>query len=370
VNRVFEMGSWASSKRGVSGEPGIGAGLVRAAVVVLALSAPALALAGPPAGPAKPAANPAKEHFESGQALFDQKKYDAALVLFRQAYEETKSPNAHLMVARSLLALGRLAEAYDELLATMREAGGRADTEPKYAAARDAAAAEIAPLESKVAKLVVTFSGLPPAGARVTVNGVLIPAAKLGAQMAMLPGPVEVTCEGLGPEPMKRTEKLGAGETKTIVLTPPAPATAPPAPTGAPPAFGAPTGFGAPTSAPDGEPPQSGGMTRNIGYGVVGVGVVGVVLFGVGVSVAQSKFDQLKKECGAVRCKDPKYADVVDTGKSMDLLTNIGFVVGIGGLFGGAAMILFGGPHATAQPPSTSIVVGPNGAMIKVGGSF
>ena len=163
----------------------------RIAVVCFALSAPGSALAGPPAGSSQPgSASAAKEHFDAAQALFDKKKYDAAVVLFREAYEETKSPNAHLMVGITLLRLGRLAEGYDELVATMREAGARAEKEPKYASARDQAAAEIAPLESKVAKLVLTFSGAAPAGAKVSVNGVAIAPERLGLPMADLPGSV------------------------------------------------------------------------------------------------------------------------------------------------------------------------------------
>lgn len=331
--------------------------------------------AGPPAAPA----NPAKEHFDAGQALFDKKKYEPALVLFKEAYEESKSPNAHLMVGRTLLALGRLPEAYDELVATMREAGARADAEPKYAAARDAAAAEIAPLEAKVAKLVVTFSGAAPAGAVVKVNGSVIPAARLGTPMALMPGNVDVVGEGMGAEPLKRSESIKAGETKTVVLTPPAPVkTANPKGSGAPIASGAPSVTAAPlpSSAPSGGP-TTGGVVRTAGYAVAGVGVVGMVLFGVGAGVAQSKFDQLKKECGAVRCTDAKYADVIDSGKSMETMSTVGLGVGIAGLVGGAAMIVFGGPKplAPSAPPKSAVVtpsleVGPGGAMLRASGSF
>ncbi len=235
----------------------------------------------------------------------------------------------------------------------MREAGARADTEPRYADARDAAAAEIAPLEAKVAKLVVTFSGPPPAGARVTVNGVVLPAARLGTAMALLPGTVEIACEGLGRDVVKRTEKLGAGETKTIVLSSPAPAkTASPGPTAH--ASGAPSGTAAPSpsGASSSDVPKVGGTVRLAGYGVAGVGVVGMVLFGVGTSLADAKLAQLEKECGGVRCTDPKYAGVVDSGKSMDLLSTVGLGVGIAGLVGGAAMIVFGGPRPVSGSPA------------------
>lgn len=408
---MFEMGSATSSSRAVetvcirssgapaSGDPGaVGSGSggspprehgasasrprawwALVAMACLALSAPAIALAGPPSDPTSAKAAPtssasaavrAKEHFDAAQALFDKKKYDAALVLFREAYDETKSPNAHLMVGVTLLKLGRLAEAYDELVATMREAGARAETEPKYASARDQAAAEIAPLEAKVAKLVLTFTGAgAPPGARVSVNGAAVPADKLGAPMAMMPGDVQIVVEGLGPAPLKRTETLVAGSAKTVVLGPPAPEkSASPKGTQAPIASASPV----PSATATAGDSKSGGSIRTAGYGVAAVGAVGMVLFGVGAGVAQSKADQLQKECGGVRCTDPKYADVVDAGKTMDLMAAVGLGAGILGLAGGAAMILFGGP--TAKPskpvPTATIDVGPSGAAIRVKGSF
>ena len=119
---------------------------------------------------------------------------------------------------------------------------------------------------------------------------------------------------------------------------------------------------------------KSGGTIRTAGYGVAAFGVAGMVLFGVGAGVAQSKMDQLQKECGSVRCTDPKYADVVDSGKTMDLLSAVGLGAGIIGIAGGAAMILFGGPKADSkspsQAPSASIDVGPTGATIRYRGSF
>ncbi len=407
---MFEMGSSTSSGEAVETDrilnarrpsaPGRSAARRLGGIACLSLLGPAVALlgnpggasaAGPPSGAASgkasasaDAASRAKEHFDAAQALFDKKKYDAALVLFREAYDETKSPNAHLMVGTTLLRLGRLAEGYDELMATMREAGARAETEPKYAAARDQAAAEIAPLESKIAKLVLTFSGAAPAGAKVTVNGVVIPAAKLGSPIAYLPGSVEIVVEGLGGKPMKSTEALTAGVAKTVVLGPPAPEkTAAPHGSGAPSNSGKTSPSAAPSAAPvTPEGGKSGGTIRTVGYGVAALGVAGMVLFGVSAGVAQSKMDELQKGCGSARCTDPKYADVVDSGKTMDLLSSVGLGAGIVGLAGGAAMIVFGGPRsdpkptapasspAASHPPAASVEVTPSGAMIRVRGSF
>lgn len=333
-----------------------------AALLALALLGPArTALAEPPAPAAVKAA---KEHFESAQALFDKKKYEAALVLFRQAYEESKSPNARLMIGRTLIALGRITEAHDELTATVAEAASRAESEPKYASARDAAAAELAPLEAKVGKLVVTFEA-PHPGARVTVNGAAVPAARLGAPMAVLPGTVEIVAEGLGPEPVKRTETVVAGQTRTIVL-----GAATPAKTGTP--VVPPAVTIAPSAGPTAEPPAAttGGTVRTLGFVVTGIGVAGVVLFGVSAVTADGKLAQLQAECGGVRCTDPKYADVVDSGKTFDLLTNIGLGAGIAGLAAGTAMIVFGGPRKAVPAGSATIEITPTGAALRYRGSF
>lgn len=330
-------------------------------LVAAALLAPAAARAADPKQ-----SSAAKEHFDAAQALYDQKRYEAALVLFRQAYEETKSPNARVMIAQSLLALGRTAEAYDELSLTVREAAAKAESEPKYAKTRDGAAADLAKLENKVGKLVVTFAqGVQ--GARVSVNGVAVPASRLGAPMAVMPGSVEIVAEGMGPGPVKRTETIGAGETKTIVLSRDGAApvsTAGPALTGsgaAPPIV---------TAAPSSEPVETtGGGVRTAGFVVAGIGVAGMALFGVSVAMSESKLDQLKKECGGVRCSDPKYAEVVDSGKMFDLLATVGLAAGIAGVVGGSAMIIFGGPKKVAAS-SAALEVTPTGAMLRYRGSF
>jgi hypothetical protein len=311
-----------------------------------------------PSAPAGAAGKTAKQNFDAAQALFDRKKYDAALALFRRVYDETKSPNARIMIGQSLLLLGRTAEAYDELAATMREAAAMAETAKKYERTRDAAASELAKLETRVGKLVITFVR-GAEGARVSVNGAAVPADKLGKPMAVMPGDVRIVVEGLGASPSARTEPIKAGETKTIVLGKETPSTAPAATASI-------TASAAPSSAPV---VATGGGVRTAGFVVAGLGVAGMALFGVGAALAQSKFDQLEKECGGVRCKDASYADVVDAGKMFDMLSTIGLGAGIAGITGGALMILLGGPKA-APAQTAAVELGPHGATLRIRGSF
>lgn len=343
--------------------------VVTACLLATAILLPAPpAAAGPPvksapAAPAPAAKDPAREHFDAAQTLYDQKKFDAALVLFRQAHSETRSPNAHLMVGLSLLALGRITEAYDELSATVREAAARAETEPKYASARDAAAAQIAPLEAKVGKLIVTLAS-PSADASVTVNGVALAANKLGSPVAVLPGRLEIVATRPGAEPLRSELTVVAGETKTVVLAAEKAAAKSPAPTLAPTASAS---VSAPGPTPD---TTTGGGVRTAGFVVAGVGVAGMVAFAVGTVMADGKLAQLQKECGGVRCTDPKYADVIDSGKTLDLVATLGLGAGLAGLAGGTAMILFGGPRQAAPTQAATVEVAPGRAMLRWTASF
>lgn len=304
------------------------------------------------AAPAKPAKDPVVELFQSANKLFGEKKYDAALLLFREAYEKSQSPNAHLMIGKCLLAQGKLTEGYDELSATLREAGKRAETEAKYAETRDAAAAELAPLEAKIGKLMITVVKATPS-TRVLVNNVEIGQDKLGAPITVMPGSIEIVAEGLTDGKVTKTEDVKGGETKAVVLTaevakPTSNGTTPTTPT---------------TTNPD---EMTGGGVRKAGFAVLGVGVVGMGLFAVGGIQSNAKFATLEKECGSTRCTDPKYADVVDSGKTMDLLANVGLGIGVAGIVAGTVMVIVGGPKPKPKTTEASVFVSPGQTMLSV----
>jgi len=337
--------------------------------------ATSLAVALPPsAAQAKPPAS-ALERFDAAQKLFDQGKHADALAMFQSVYEETKSPNARLMAARCLLALGRTAEGYEELHATVREAGAKAQSEPKYARTRDAAAAELGVLEAKVGKIVIALAdagndgGRPPmppgaAAAKVSLNGSDLAAERLGVPFAVAPGKIVVVATKPDGSSTKREETISAGETKTITLifaAAPVAVAAPP-----PPLVVAP---------PDEGSSKTGGGVRVAGIVLTSIGAVGLGVFGGTYSVAQSKYDSLVMACGTKRCTNPMYGQVVDTGKSMELVSNVSLVAGIATIVAGVPMIIFGGPkakpHGDASAWSTtSVAVSPYGAQIRYVAAF
>jgi hypothetical protein len=300
----------------------------------------------------------AQEEFAAGQRLFDQKRFAEALVRFRKAYELSASPNAHLMVARSLLGAGRTAEAYEEMAATLREATSRAEAEPKYVQTRDAAAAELALLEGRVGKVIVVLVE-PGEGVAVVLNGAPLPPQRVGVPIAVDPGSVAVAAERSGKPVVRRDVSIRAGETKTVAIS-----------------FveRAPAG-GEPIARREVIPPRAaaapGGsaLLRSLGYGAAGVGVAGIATFGVAWSMAESRFSTLEKECGGRRCTGSKYTSVVDMGRALDTAANIGLAAGLAGLAGGTALIFIGGGSSPRRTPA-SIGVSPGPLGVRVTGSF
>ncbi|MFS8065062.1 MAG: tetratricopeptide repeat protein [Byssovorax sp.] len=293
--------------------------------------------------------------FKDGQKLFDAGRQADALPLFRKAFAASNSPNARLMIARCLIALGKTAEAYEEMATTTREATARADTDPKYARTRDAAAAEMALLERRIGKLVVALAE-PGAGAAVTLNGAPLGAERLGVAVAVQPGTMTIEATHPGDKPVRREITIGAGETKTVAIafTSAAAAVVP-----------------AVTTMPDTPPveakPQGGGV-RIAGFIVAGLGAAGMGAFiGVGLA-AKSKFAAVETECRNVRCTDPKYGSVIDSGKTLQTIANASLGAGIAGIVGGALMIALGGPSRAPLP--AQLEVGPTGARLRFEGTF
>lgn len=296
----------------------------------------------------------AKADFTAGQKLFDAGKQADALPRFRKAFAASNSPNARLMIARCLVALGKTAEAYEEMATTTREATARAETDPKYARTRDAAAAEMALLERRIGKLVVALAE-PGAVAVVTLDGAPLGAERLGVPVAVQPGTMTIEATHAGDKPVRREITIGAGETKTVAIafTSAAPVAA--------------TADAASDAASGGGGSQGGGV-RVAGFVVAGLGVAGMGAFlGAGLA-AGSKFSTVESECGNARCTDPKYGSVIDSGKTLQTIANVGLGVGIAGLVGGALMIAIGGPSKAPLP--AGIEAGPTGARLRFQGTF
>jgi hypothetical protein len=311
----------------------------------------ALALASTLALLAAPAfAEPSKQQFAAAQNLYDEKSYERALAQFEKLAAETGSPNAELYVARCLRELGRLPQAYEQMRIALRDASAKAEQDPRYERTRDAAAAELATLEAKIAKVVIAVAD-PPSGLSVTLNGAPFPNDKLGVPLATAPGEGVIVARAPGKKDVETRVALRAGESRTVALSfhevvIETKVIAPP---------------------PSGATASSGGI-RLAGYFVVGAGVAGFATFAVAGITSNDKYAALKQDCADGSC--PTRASQIQTGKTFDMIADIGLGVGIAGVLAGTAMIAFGGPKAPSSRSGWSITPGPGPLGLGLRGVF
>jgi hypothetical protein len=293
----------------------------------------------------------AQQRFTRGSALYDAHDYAHALDEFRASIELYGSPNTRLYLARCLRELGRLDEAVPEFERAMREAGDRARLDPRYVQTRDAAQAELLPVEARVGRLTLTIPEVPE-GAVIRVNHRTVPVAALGIAMPVMPGAVTITIEASGYEPEERRTDVAAGREATVgvVLR------------RRPQSEGV-TEVGA-LRRPDGVVRPRGGPRRSLAWIGVGVGATGLAAFAGFYVLANSRYDDLAARCAAGGCATIAQSDV-DGGRTYQVLTNVALGIGIAGAAAAVTLFVVGRP---AEAPPVVVSFGPR--SVSVGGSF
>jgi hypothetical protein len=267
--------------------------------------------------------------FEEGLKLAKAGKHEDALASFRASYGAVASPNSHLMIARELVELGRVGEAYSEYEATVTEAEAAAALDKKYAAALKSATTERDDLRKKVHLIQLSVSGQKP-GDKVMVGTREVSESDWSKPIAVPPGSVTLELVSGGSPVASQTVEATAGGESNVGLAPPsaAPAAEPE------PAQASAQGK---ISTSEGSPDL-----RTWAYIAGGVGVAGLVTFGVFGLLSNSKHSKLEDECNNDICsKDLQ--DTRNQGKTFQTIANVGLIVGIAGLGTGTALYLISG---------------------------
>ena len=286
--------------------------------------------------------------FERAQKAYDAGRYEVAVKLFREVADVLQSPNAAFMAGRSLRELKRLPEAFEAMSLAVSLATKRAVDDSSYLQTRDVAAAEREQIGAKIGRVVLAVAD-PPEGLEVKLDGRQVDAAQWGQQLGVAPGQLTVEAEAPGYEPFERQLDLTAGATKTVAV-----------------ALKAIGSDVEPTTPED----LGGGGVFTAGLVTLGIGVVGMGTFIAGGVMADDRYSQLEDECGSPPCTDPKYVDVVDEGKTLDLVANIGLGIGIAGLTAGTLMVLLdlpsGSEEGADEEPAGELSwsAGPEGASL------
>jgi hypothetical protein len=279
----------------------------------------------------------AGESFQRGAKAFEAGSYEQALRDFETSYGAVASPNSHLMLARALVKLNRLGEAYRHFEETVTESQAAASLDKKYAAAGDAATVELQDLKTKVGTIQVTVSGAGPNDI-LEVEGRTIDRAHWGDPVIVAPGTVKVVLRSgdVGGESAKEVN-VAAGATANVDLAPTM------APTAAP-----------PSSEAHAELDTSKGMNkRTLAYIAGGVGVAGVLTFAIFGAMNNSKFGDLEDQCTDNVCPKDLESDA-DSGRTYQTVANVGLVVGVVGLGAGTVLYLLSNNDERAGASSAS----------------
>lgn len=287
----------------------------------------------------------AQTHYEKGAKLYELKKFEDARASFQASYDVVKSPNAHLMLARSLIELGQITTAYEELLVAEEEA----KTNEKYAATLEKIRQIKADVRTKIALVRVNaISTTPTAGLSARVDGKMLP---LGEERAMMPGKINV--EIVEGTTVKGSQQLDvtAGEQRSVDITLEAPLPQPD-----------------PTPQPQPQPLPKPVETSSskLGYLVSGgvVAGLGVVAAGVGTGLyfmAKSDYDELVEACGegGQACPEDRRQQIED-GRDKQAWAVISWVAGGATAALGVGLIIAGATRSDdAKSDDTALLVGP-----------
>ncbi|HEX3772355.1 MAG TPA: hypothetical protein VHV30_15870 [Polyangiaceae bacterium] len=285
----------------------------------------------------------AQSRFARGKDLMNKQSYDAALVEFRASHEIVASPNTRLELARCLVAMGKLVDAYAELGRTAIEAKELMGQDNRYQRAYAAATAERAQIQPKLGFVSLTIENATD-DTKLTVGGEEIRRAAWSEPAPVLAGSTDVVATTPGRAPVTRSVTLAAGASTTLTIDAQA---------------GAPTTSEAPAAvaeAPVAEP-SSGSSLRTWAYVAGGAGVVGVGAFAIFGAMAHAKYSRLESDCPAGLCPASD-ADTISGGRTDKTIANVGLVVGVLGLAGGATLFVLS--RKKDEAPAASLVVAPS----------
>jgi len=288
----------------------------------------------------------ARAAFTAGMEAYNDKRFEEALAAFQKSYGEVASPNSHLMVARTLRSVGRVAEAYDEFQAVIDEAEAAAKDDKKYQQSADAAHADLTALEEEIGRVKVVGGDKVARDVELSVGGQVVEHKRWSRPVPVKPGTVIVQLEGQPPKEVEVT----AGATVEVDITPTRPKA---------------------SEKPEPVKTKYEGPDRmTVGFIVGGVGVAGLVVYTVFGALALATYEDIDDQCFDKRCPD-RLSEDADKGRVYTGLANAGFAIGIIGLAVGAGFIAWAildeEPEKTeGSRPRPEIAVGPGSVHLKV----
>jgi hypothetical protein len=296
--------------------------LVIVTCAALALAAPLPALA----QPADPQAA-ARARAEEGLALFKDGRWEDAYAAFAEADRIYHAPSLASYMGTCRRNQGRLLEAkalYEKVLA---------ETVPPNAPeafkkAIETARTEVEKLRLRIPILKIKLTGAAAAGAKVTVDGIAVTAAELGAGKAVDPGDHQVVAEGGGATANAKVTMKEADVSVVELHLDPAPAGAPP---------------DKPISSdPKPDKPRGSMVPAGIALGLGGAGLAMGAVTGL---IALSKISEAHDGCtqpdaSGVRHCPPGNEAAASSAKTLTVVSGVGFGLAGAGVITGVVLAI------------------------------
>jgi hypothetical protein len=299
-----------------------------------------------------------------GLKAYDDGNYQEAADKLGRAYAVVKVPTLGRDWARALAKLGKLVEASELYLEVTRLEATTGDKAGQEVAKQEAVEERRA-LVARIPKLVIEVRGADAKQVAVTLDGVAVHGALIGAERLVNPGSHQVVGK-LGDRVVTEEARLAGAEVKTVTLVfgSASPAETAPGPTGASGSTAPPAGTREPAPGLEIDQPRSGSVQRTLGWATIGLGGAGLVFGGVtGLLAISKKSDLDAKGCAKNLCYDDQ-GSAVRSYNALRWMSTGGFAVGVAGLAGGALLILTSPPKSAATGAHLSPWVGPTSAGV------
>jgi hypothetical protein len=262
--------------------------------------------------------NAARALAAEGDALYAQGDYAGAADRFARGYALLPAPTLGVRWARALAHQGKLIEAEERYVATVRTELEPAASGP-FRAAVEEATAELAQLRPRIPKLIVVRR----AGVgSVRLDGKEVPEALLGVARPVDPGEHVVEADNA----TSAQVTLAESETKRVELLP----------------------------LRAGESPSAGDGRRTAGWIAIGFGGVAMSVGLLGGALALGKKGSLDDGCNASGACPPEREGDLDAYRAAGTVATIGFIAGAVGIGAGAVLLLTAPEPAAAQSAPSS----------------
>jgi hypothetical protein len=248
--------------------------------------------------------------------------------------------------------LGHLASAW-ELFRTVEEKLTETDERQPVAHARAKA------LQARVPRLTLNLTPTAPKDSTVRDGNVQLGAAAFGIALPVETGAHELVVSAPGFEPRTYQLRLSEAQNQELSVEPGAPIASQ--------AFMAPLTSAAPS--PREAPKSDGSGRRTLGFTLGGVGILGLGAGAAAAILTIGKKHAVEADCRPDKSCTSAGLDAAKSGRTLQMISNIGWIAGAVGVGAGAYFLLSSG---ASNQPSTSVALAtdPSGGRVALSRSW